>query len=211
MRCSLKSRSSSPVATKAMTLTVRPAGSPKIPLAMSLAVDMNRTISLPISGTTPLPVPMVTASRLLAPMIVRKTYKSDINGATYTASDVPVPVGAAPSIEGLTSPVNVTFNGSVTLPTTTGSYAVVATLDDPIYSGSATGNLLITDAGTLVRTRVEEISVMGRIAQGVTVIKLGPGEKVVGVDRIACLPDGEPENGQEEGEEPAGEAGESDS
>ena len=71
--------------------------------------------------------------------------------------------------------------------------------------------MLITDAGTLVRTRVEEISVMGRIAQGVTVIKLGPGEKVVGVDRIACLPDGEPENGQEEGEEPAGEAGESDS
>ena len=67
--------------------------------------------------------------------------------------------------------------------------------------------MLITDAGTLVRTRVEEISVVGRNAQGVTVIKLGSGEKVVGVDRIACLPGGENgegvvevDNGEEEGE-----------
>jgi len=58
-----------------------------------------------------------------------------------------------------------------------------------------------------VRTRVEEISVVGRNAQGVTVIKLGSGEKVVGVDRIACLPGGENgegvvevDNGEEEGE-----------
>ncbi len=58
--------------------------------------------------------------------------------------------------------------------------------------------MLITDAGTLVRTRVDEISVVGRIAQGVTVIKLGPGEKVVGVDRIANLPEGEGENGDSE-------------
>jgi len=67
--------------------------------------------------------------------------------------------------------------------------------------------MLITDAGTLVRTRVEEISVVGRNAQGVTVIKLGSGEKVVGVDRIACLPGGENgdgvelENGEDQGEE----------
>ena len=58
--------------------------------------------------------------------------------------------------------------------------------------------MLITDAGTLVRTRVDEISVVGRIAQGVTVIKLGTGEKVVGVDRIACLPEGDSENGDSE-------------
>ena len=51
--------------------------------------------------------------------------------------------------------------------------------------------MIITDAGTLVRTRVDEISVVGRNTQGVTVIKLNPGEKVVGVDRIANLPDGE--------------------
>jgi DNA gyrase subunit A len=49
--------------------------------------------------------------------------------------------------------------------------------------------MLITDAGILVRTRVAEISVVGRNAQGVTVIRLSEGEKLVGVDRIANLPD----------------------
>ena len=53
--------------------------------------------------------------------------------------------------------------------------------------------MIITDAGTLVRTRVEEISRLGRNTQGVTVIKLTQGEKVVGVDRIASLPEGEEE------------------
>ncbi|CAL1241738.1 DNA gyrase subunit A [Candidatus Methylocalor cossyra] len=47
--------------------------------------------------------------------------------------------------------------------------------------------MLITDCGTLVRTRVEEIRELGRNTQGVTVIRLNPGEKVVGVDRIPVL------------------------
>lgn len=47
--------------------------------------------------------------------------------------------------------------------------------------------MIITDGGTLVRTRAAEISVVGRIAQGVRVIRLDEGEKVVGVDRIAGL------------------------
>lgn len=47
--------------------------------------------------------------------------------------------------------------------------------------------MIITDGGTLVRTRVAEISVVGRNAQGVRVIRLDEGEKVVGVDRIAGL------------------------
>ncbi len=49
--------------------------------------------------------------------------------------------------------------------------------------------MLITDGGTLVRTRVNEISVVGRNTQGVTVIRLDKGEKVVGVDRIEGLGD----------------------
>ncbi len=49
--------------------------------------------------------------------------------------------------------------------------------------------MLITNAGTLVRTRVNEISVVGRNTQGVTVIRLDKGEKVVGVDRVAGLGD----------------------
>ncbi len=44
--------------------------------------------------------------------------------------------------------------------------------------------MLITDAGKLVRTRVEEISVMGRNTQGVRLISLSEGERLVGLDRI---------------------------
>ena len=54
--------------------------------------------------------------------------------------------------------------------------------------------MLITDAGTLVRTRVDEISVLGRNTQGVTVIRLSKGEKVVGVDRIEGLPEEQDED-----------------
>ena len=52
--------------------------------------------------------------------------------------------------------------------------------------------MLITDAGTLVRTRVEEIRELGRNTQGVMVIRLGAGENVVGVDRIPMLEGEEP-------------------
>jgi DNA gyrase subunit A len=45
--------------------------------------------------------------------------------------------------------------------------------------------MLITDAGTLVRTPVSGISVMGRNTQGVTLIRLGEGEQLVEVERIA--------------------------
>ncbi|MBT9098978.1 DNA gyrase subunit A [Methylovulum psychrotolerans] len=47
--------------------------------------------------------------------------------------------------------------------------------------------MLISDGGTLVRTRVDGISVVGRNTQGVTIIRLDKGEKVIGVDRIAGL------------------------
>ena len=47
--------------------------------------------------------------------------------------------------------------------------------------------MLITDGGTLVRTRVDGISVVGRNTQGVTIIRLDKKEKVIGVDRIDGL------------------------
>ena len=44
--------------------------------------------------------------------------------------------------------------------------------------------MLISGGGTLVRTRVREISVMGRNTQGVRLISLIKGEKLVGIERI---------------------------
>jgi len=44
--------------------------------------------------------------------------------------------------------------------------------------------MLISDQGTMVRTRTDEVSVLGRNTQGVRVIRLKEGEHVVGVERI---------------------------
>jgi DNA gyrase subunit A len=44
--------------------------------------------------------------------------------------------------------------------------------------------MLITDKGVLVRTRVAEIREMGRATQGVTLIALDEGAKLIGLQRI---------------------------
>ena len=55
--------------------------------------------------------------------------------------------------------------------------------------------MLISDQGTLVRTRVDEVSLQSRNTQGVTLIKVVEGEHLVGVERID-----EPEDSESEGE-----------
>ncbi len=44
--------------------------------------------------------------------------------------------------------------------------------------------MMITDAGTLVRTRVSEVSVVGRNTHGVTLIRTAEDENVVGLQRV---------------------------
>ena len=74
--------------------------------------------------------------------------------------------------------------------------------------------MLITDGGTLVRTRVEEISLVSRNTQGVKLISLQGDEKLVGVEKIESIgevdvsgdaPGGDenapPEDAQDEGDE----------
>ncbi len=51
--------------------------------------------------------------------------------------------------------------------------------------------MLITDGGTLVRTPVGGVSVLGRNTQGVKMISLGGGERLVGIERIVALGDEE--------------------
>ncbi|HIZ51658.1 MAG TPA: DNA gyrase subunit A [Candidatus Pseudomonas excrementavium] len=55
--------------------------------------------------------------------------------------------------------------------------------------------MLISDQGTLVRTRVAEVSSLSRNTQGVTLIKLAKGEKLVGLERVQ-----EPADEEGEGE-----------
>ena len=44
--------------------------------------------------------------------------------------------------------------------------------------------MLISDQGTLVRTRVDEVSSLSRNTQGVTLIKLAKDEVLVGLERV---------------------------
>jgi DNA gyrase subunit A len=47
--------------------------------------------------------------------------------------------------------------------------------------------MLITSSGTLVRTPVNEISIVGRNTQGVRLIRIPDGERLVGLERVAAL------------------------
>lgn len=61
--------------------------------------------------------------------------------------------------------------------------------------------MLITDGGTLVRTPVADVSVMGRDTQGVRMIRLSEGEKLIGIERVMSLgevEDSESPDGDEE-------------
>ncbi len=51
--------------------------------------------------------------------------------------------------------------------------------------------MLISSTGTLVRTGVDEVSQLGRNTQGVRLIRLSEGERLVGIERIESL-EGEP-------------------
>ncbi|MBE8595476.1 DNA topoisomerase (ATP-hydrolyzing) subunit A [Xenorhabdus sp. BG5] len=53
--------------------------------------------------------------------------------------------------------------------------------------------MMITNGGTLVRTRVSEVSVVGRNTQGVTLIRTAENEQVVGLQRVA-EPDDDDDN-----------------
>ncbi len=63
--------------------------------------------------------------------------------------------------------------------------------------------MLITDAGTLVRTRVSEVSIVGRNTQGVRLIRTSENEHVVSLERICDVDDeeGEQESAVENTEE----------
>jgi DNA gyrase subunit A len=57
--------------------------------------------------------------------------------------------------------------------------------------------MLVSSTGTLVRTPVRDISIVGRNTQGVRLIRLAEGERLTGIERVEGL-----ENGDGEGIEP---------
>jgi DNA gyrase subunit A len=45
--------------------------------------------------------------------------------------------------------------------------------------------MLVTDGGQMIRTRVDQVRIVGRSSQGVTIFRTAEGEKVVSVERLA--------------------------
>ena len=70
--------------------------------------------------------------------------------------------------------------------------------------------MLISDKGTLVRTRVDEVSVQGRNTQGVRLIRLKDGEKLVGLEAVQDPEETLSEVNESEDSQPAVENRESD-
>jgi hypothetical protein len=68
----------------------------------------------------------------------------ELSNMTQTYDGTPKPVSVTTDPPDLA--VSVTYGGSTTIPTNAGSYAVVATVVDPNYQGSASGTLLIEKA-----------------------------------------------------------------
>lgn len=58
--------------------------------------------------------------------------------------------------------------------------------------------LLISDRGTMVRTRASEVSQVGRNTQGVTLMRVGDGERLIAVERVEAL--GEEDEAEATGE-----------
>ena len=68
----------------------------------------------------------------------------------YTGQPLPVTATTIPA--GLA--VSLTYNGSATAPTYPGTYAVVATITDPSYTGTATGSLIISTTALVTQAPV---------------------------------------------------------
>lgn len=89
------------------------------------------------SASTPGTVAISKASATVTLSALNQTY----NGAALAATAVTSPAGLT---------VNTTYAGSSTAPANAGTYAVVATINDANYQGSATGNLVIARAAATV-------------------------------------------------------------
>jgi streptogramin lyase len=109
------------------TLTIAPPASGSLTASYAGDANFNPATSNAVT---------VTLTKLRATVTL-----SNLN-QTYTGS--PITATATTNPAGLT--VNITYNGSASPPVHAGSYAVVATINDNFYQGSATGTLVIAKA-----------------------------------------------------------------
>jgi hypothetical protein len=124
---------------KAATATTTPAG-----LTVTFTYDGSATLptnagTYAVVGTIDDPNYQGSASGSL--MIGKATATVTLGGLSQTYDSTPKPATATPTPAGLA--VTCTYNGSATTPTNAGTYAVVCTISDTNYQGSASGSLVI--------------------------------------------------------------------
>ncbi len=92
----------------------------------------------------------LSTSSSVAINIVKKVASVTLGGLSTTYDGTPKSATATTNPSGLT--VSYTYGGSSTAPTNAGTYAVVGTISDANYSGSATDDFLITKATPTIST-----------------------------------------------------------
>jgi hypothetical protein len=86
------------------------------------------------SGITPASFMLTNQSATASIVLDASTLNATYDGNPHAVTATTTPSGLAYAV---------TYNGSATVPTNAGSYYVVATINDPSYSGSTSGTLII--------------------------------------------------------------------
>ena len=131
---------------KQATATTNPPG-----LAVTYTYNGNATPptaagSYSVTGT--INDPKYIGSQMGTLVIAKATATVTLGSLSNTYDGTPKGASAVTSPPGLS--VAFTYNGSTTVPTATGSYSVVATVNDPNYSGSQTGTLVISQTNATI-------------------------------------------------------------
>jgi hypothetical protein len=118
--------------------------------------------------------------------VTKATASVTLDSLAQTYDGNPRPIGATTNPAGKT--VTFTYDSSATVPTNPGSYAVVGTIDDPIYQGSATGTLVIAKAaqaitfanpGTQFSTATVNLSATGGASNNAVTFAVTGGPAVI--------------------------------
>jgi hypothetical protein len=121
--------------------------------AAALSDGSNLTFSA--AGTVTVEASQSGNANWNAAVPVTNTYTVDKASATVTLSGLSYTYDEsnhAATVETVPAglPVDVSYDGAANVPVNAGTYIVVATINDPLYQGSATNNLIITKAAASV-------------------------------------------------------------
>lgn len=136
------------------------AGGTSLPAGLSLNAQGQLTGMPAVPGSFTFTIQATDSSTGSGPYSVAQAYSLNVNKATatltlnglaqtYTGS--PLPVTATTTPAGLQ--VSFTYNGSPQAPSAIGTYAVLATVTDNSYQGTAAGSLVISAASLVVSAK----------------------------------------------------------